>query len=82
MSTITSSTSTPRLSKTQTTIYGRFVQAGGAGFTFREIEREFTNLSPSRVRTVVSELVKLGLVKSSGQKVHSNRSSQTIWLVA
>jgi DNA-binding IscR family transcriptional regulator len=83
MSTITSTT-TPRLSATQSTILDHLRGQGSTGFTFSEAESRFTHLSPSRVRTIVSELVKLGLVRSSGHTApgSTGRGRQTIWIAA
>lgn len=79
----TSTAATRRLSLNQDRVLDHFREAGETGFTFDEIERKFLNLSGSRVRTIVSELVKLGLVRSSGHTATSQTGRrQTIWIAA
>jgi len=72
-----------RLSLNQDRVLAHFREAGETGFTFDEIERKFLNLSGSRVRTIVSELVKLGLVRSSGHTgISQTGRRQTVWIAA
>ena len=84
MNTITSSPSTPHLSASQSSVLSALRVQGSTGLTFSEVESRFTHLSTSRVRTIVSELVKKGLAQSSGHTApgSTGRGRQTIWIAA
>ena len=69
---------TPRLSQTQQSILTRFKNGGSTGFTFNELGD--AGVSPSRARTVVAELRRMGLLKAAGKSMSPFGRRETIWV--